>query len=830
MLSQLVGDLRHAARVALRKPALPLVSIAVLAVGIAASTVTFSVVDGVLWSSLPYRDYDRLVHIFEARPGQDPNQGVLVSIPTLEDWKAESKTIEAFARISSGPVRDFVLVEEDQPTELMMNTLSVEALELLGTRPALGRSFLPEDEAPGADGVMMLTYDFWQSYFNGSQDVIGQALDFTQGPFTIIGVMPQHFEWPAVTWTDDRSARQAGWVLGIDDPADRGDRSKHNQYVYGLLRQGVTEDQARAEIAQICERIAQRYPATNKDWSSRLIAVHSRYHKYHEQKAILLALFAAVGSVLLIGCANIAGLLLTRASERSRELAVRSALGAGRGRIASQLLAESLLFSTAAGGVGLTIALVSLEAVKRQLPALLPRVDLIQLDATSIAFAIGATLLTGVLCGVIPAWKASRSNFFDRLRQTGAASADTRTSAWLVGVELALLTVLLAGAGLGMKSFVALSEDATGYELDQLLAARLPLDGETYRDGDRGRARRLHEGALERIQALPGVVDAGLISYRPFLSQEVRNAGMGMLLEAEGVELPPYQSRDPDRVRIQWVSPGYFDAAGIKLVHGRDIAPEDTLGSLPVAVVNERLAEVVWPGENPIGKRIRNAIPNESQPWFEVVGVVKDAKIVVSAEPVPMVFEPMAQLVDRYSSRARLSWLLIKTSLPPGSLAATVRREVFALDPEMPVETEVLGRVVERSLAPARFSVAVSGALAAVALVLALLGAFSALSSLVNSRRQEIGIRMALGADTRAVIGSVVSRAALVGASGVGAGMLGSVAVGFYLESRLYGVSGVEPLTLVLVSSLVLATVGVAAYVPARRAASVNPTMLLRHE
>ena len=828
MLAQLLGDLRHAARVAFRRPALPLVSIAVLAVGIAASTVTFSIVDGVLWSSLPYRDYDRLVHVFEARPGQDPNQGVLVSLPTLEDWKAESKTIEAFARIPSGPIRDFVLIEEDQPIELMFNSLSWETLELLGTQPILGRSFSPEDEKPGADGVMLLRHDFWKSYFNGSQDVIGQTLDFTLGPFTVVGVMPDNFEWPAQVWTDVRSDRLAGWVVGIENPADAADRSKHNQNVIGKLRPGVTEEQARAEIAQICARIAQRHPATDKDWGSRLIAIHSRYHKYHGQKAILLALFAAVGSVLLIGCANIAGLLLTRANERTSELAVRNALGAGRGRIASQLLAESLLFSTVAGGLGLALAIAGLEAVKKQLPALLPRVDLIQLDATSLAFAIGATMLTGLLCGVMPAWKASRINFFDRLRQTGASSVDTRTSAWLVGAEVALSTILLAGAGLGMKSFVALSDDATGFELDQILTARLPLDGEGYREGDR--ARRLHEDVVERVRALPGVVAAGLVSQRPLLSQDIRTAGTGMTMEVEGAELRPFLGLDPDRVRIQWISPGYFAAAGIELLHGRDFTVQDGPGSAQVAVVNEKLTELCWPGENPLGKRIRNTSGPEPVPWLEVVGLVKDAKLVINADPAPMVYSPIGQKTDNYYFATRLASLIVRSSAPPSSLANAVRREVLALDPEMPVETETLTGIVERSLAPARFSVLVSGSLAGVALVLALVGAFSALSSLVNSRRQEIGIRMALGADTRTVIGSVVSQAVLLGATGATVGVLGAIAVGLYLESRLYGLSAFEPITLVLVLFLVLATVGLAAYVPARRAAEVNPTTLLRHE
>lgn len=823
----LLEDIRSALRVWRKNPAFVGLSILTMAVGIGGLTAIYSVVRGVLWLPLPYANYERLVHVFEARPGMPPDQGVLVSIPTFEDWRRESRLIEDFARIASGPANDFVLPSDEAPQEVLVNRMSADLMRLIRTAPLLGRPFQPSDEVAGHDGVFLLSHQFWQGHFHGAEDVIGQQIRFTRGLYTIVGVMPRGFEYPPAVGTFVPT-NVAGWIPAPTDPASVSDRSSQSQQVIGLLKPGVTEAQALAELAAITQRISEVHPE-KEGWGVRLIGLQSRVDKYSRHKTMLLLLLAAVGFVLLIGCANIAGLSLTRAQSRRRELAVRAALGATRLQIAKQLLAESLAIALTGGALGVLAALIGFESFKRWLPVGLPRTELIQIDSGVLWFVAGAAVLVGLGFGVLPALKSSNPNLAGAFG--GSSSAGRAARHWsgngLVVLEVAVSTLLCVAAGLTVKGIVDKQTEDTGFALEELLTARPRLSQDLY--GDEQAAKRYHAEVLDRVGALPGVVAVGWVDQAPL---EFREADGDFPISIEG-----RASSEAVRVSLRRVSEGFFESAGLTILQGRDFTRMDAEEAKGVAAVSESAARRYWPGRSPIGDEIRPGGAGSRSTAVTVVGIVGDAKTVLDESPKPTLYLPLRQVTQletdgfpRYFFESREAMLLIRTEGAPSALIRPVQRAILTVDADQPVHVETLVQLVKASLEPQRFSASLLSLFAALAITLSVIGIYGMVSYSVLRRTREIGVRLAVGAERNQIFRVVVGQAILTGAVGALLGLLAVWALTPLLESYIYGVSRLEVSVLAAVVTLLLLATACAAYFPARRAMATDPMAVLKQD
>ena len=823
----LLEDLRTALRVWRKSPTFVGMSVLTMALGIGGLTAIYSVVRGVLWLPLPYANYERLVHIFEARPGMPPDQGVLVSIPTFEDWKRESRLVEDFARIPFGPVNDFVLPGEEAPREVLVNRMSADLMRLIRTAPILGRPFEPSDEVAGRERVFLLSHQFWQSHFHGAEDVIGRTIRFTRGSYTIIGVMPRGFEYPPAVGTFVPT-NVAGWIPAPTDPASISDRSSQSQQVVGRLRPGVTEAQALAELSAITQRASEIH--TEKEgWAVRLIGIQSRVDKYSRHKTLLLMLLAAVGFVLLIGCANIAGLSLTRAQSRRRELAVRAALGATRLQIAKLLLAESLAIALTGGALGVFAALIGFESFKRWLPAELPRTELIQIDSGVLWFVAGAAVLVGLGFGVLPALKSSRPNLAGAFGGSSSAGGPARywSANGLVVLEVAVSALLCVAAGLTVKGIVDAQTEDTGFALEELLTARPRLSQDLY--GDEQTAKRYHAEVLDRVGALPGVVAVGWVDQTPL---EFRELDGDFPVSIDG-----RASSEAVRVSLRLVSEGFFDAAGLTILQGRDFTRADAAGARGVAVVNESAARRYWPGRSPIADQIRPGGAESPSPAVAVVGVVGDAKTVLDESPKPTLYLPLRQVTQlesdsspRYFFESREAMLLIRTEGAPSALIRPVQRAILTVDANQPVHVETLVQLVKASLEPQRFSASLLSLFAALAITLSVIGIYGMVSFSVLRRTREIGVRLAVGAERNQIFRVVVGQAIRTGGLGALLGLLAAWALTPVLESYIYGVSRLEVSVLAAVVILLLFATACAAYFPARRAMATDPMEVLKQD
>ena len=821
----LLQDLRFSLRVWRNTPTLTATAILTLGLGIGGATVVYSVVRGVLWRPLPYDNYERLVHLFEARPEQGPNVGVLVSVPTFEDWKRDSRLIEDFARTPSMSIAEFAYADNGAPTFLTAHPMSADVMRLFGARPILGRAFTSADEAPGATPVMLLDYWFWWQRFEGAEDVVGREIRMGEGLYTVVGVMPKGFEYPPGAGSFMPTG-PAGWVPAPTDSATVADRTKQSQYVFGVLKPGVSEEEARDEITAITTRLSELH-SEKEGWSVRLIGIHSRFHKYSREKTMLLTLLAAVGFVLLITGANMSGLLLTRTVARAGEIAVRASLGASARRIVQQLLVESLALALIGGSLGVLVAFAGFEALKARLPSGLPRSDLIEMDWGVLLLSLSATALVGVAFGALPALSASRLDL-SRVIQ----DASFRSGAWrgwagdgLVLVEVAICTVLLVGAGLTAKTFLSALNDETGFALEEVLTARPRLHQQRY--GDEADAKRFHDEVAERVRALPGVMAAGWVDRRPFQARE---------LEAEfSIALAGRTSSEPARVNRRMVGDDFFEAAGVALQRGRGFQRTDNAQSAGVAVVSQEAARRYWPDRTPVGELIKPGGLESPFDWVEIVGVVGDAKMETGQEAVPTLYLPLRQItqletdkIPRYFAEARAATLLVRTESAPAALADAVRDTVRQVDATQPVDVETLVRVVERSLEPQRFSAITVAVFAAFALLLAVVGMFATLSHSVVMRTREIGVRVAIGAQRRQIFGQVIGRALGLTVAGIALGLASSWGLTRVLQGQIYGIEGLELSVLVgVAAAAVLASAG-AAYLPARRAMSIDPNVALR--
>ena len=807
-MDTLMQDVRYAARRLRRTPGFTLVAVLTLALGIGANSAIFSVVEAVLLRSLPFPQPDRLVRLFNVREGTD----FPVSGANYLDFRRQDQLFTGVAAYTSGG--DLNLTGTGEPTRLQGATVSGELFEVLGARPVLGRSLGPADNEPGAEQVAVLSHSLWQERFGGERDVVGRTVEIDGAPRTIVGVMPAGYEFPGET--------QIWLPISYSEPfVDDGNRGSHFLNVVARLQPGVTVERAAAEMRGLGDRMAREHPESLTNSSANAVAMHEVM--VGDVRTPLLILLGAVGLVLLIACANVANLLLSRATARESEMAVRSALGAGRRRIVRQLLTESLLLALLGGALGLLLAVWGTELLVALRPEGVPRLDEVRVGGAVVGFTAAVALATGLLFGLVPALQISRGDLAGGIREgsrgTLSAARGNRVRSVLIVVEMALAVMLLAGAGLLIRSFVGLQQVAPGFVSEGLLSVDVSLPASSYQD-DAARDR-FYRQLEARIASVPGVTAVGAISFFPL-------SGSDMRLGVHEAGSPPPEPGSMPIMQARVASAGYFEAMGIRTIRGRTFTAGDRADAPRVVMLNERAVERYFPGQDPIGKQLvltwgRGPDPDD-QVGGEVVGIVGDVRqSSLSEEPDAQIYVPHAQVPIQSMD------LTVRTSVPPMSVAGSIRQAVREVDPNLPVGQIVpVDRVLSDSVSEPRFYMLLLAIFAVSALVLAAIGIFGVMSYSVAQRTREIGIRVALGAAPGAVVRMIVRGALVLALGGIALGVGGTLAGSRLLAGLLFGVQPTDPLTLAAVVGILGAVALIASYVPARRATRVDPMNALR--
>jgi putative ABC transport system permease protein len=813
---QLMQDVRYALRTLRKNPGFAGTAILTLALGIGATTAIFSVVDSVMLKPLPFPTADRLVRIGSVFVAN--GHGGVASYPDFLDWRARNHVFEGMA---VSRTNDFTLIGPREPLHLQGAVVSAQLFSLLGVTPALGRSFLPEEDNPaaanGTDPVI-LSYGLWQREFGSDASVLGRTIRIGDQPFTVIGVMPQAFQFPIQAdpielWT----------TIGVDAAgganAMTAQRGAHYLDVDGLLKPGITLEQAQAEMATIALTLNKEHPE-NKPRTVRIVP--ELRGLIGALRTPLLVLLGAVGFVLLIVCLNVANLLLALATGRHKEMAVRAVLGASRRRTISQLLTESVSLGLLGGGLGLALALASLRLLVRLIPMDVPRLTAVGLDARLLTFSILLSLLAGMLFGLAPAMQASRISLTDSLKESGHGPGEgkerSRLRDALVVCEVSLAVVLLVGAGLLIQSFLHLTRVDPGFDPHHVLTFQ--LDSPAGLQDSRGPA--FFREVVTRLRALPGVSSASAVASLPLTGDNIASS-----IEIEGEPTPMGSRPTAD---FNAVEPNYFRALGTALLAGRDFTERDDSKSTPVVIVNRTLARRFFPNQNPLGKHVRTGIgngygPGES-PMREIVGVINDVKQSgLGADAAPEVYAPLAQ------SPFGTMLIVVRTANDPRSIVDAARLQVASLDKNTPIyHVETLDQYFAQSVSEPRFITLLLSGFAGLALLLASLGIYGVISYIVVQRTREIGIRMALGAEAGEVVLSVLRRGLLLAAIGATIGLAGAFGLVHLLPGLLYGVRATDPMTLAAAPLVLLMVAAIASYIPARRAARVDPMIALRYE
>ncbi|MGH9831537.1 MAG: ABC transporter permease [Blastocatellia bacterium] len=810
-------DLRYGARMLIKKPGFTLIAVLTLALGIGANTAIFSVVNGVLLKPLPYRAPDELIRVFETSQTQPkfPMSG-----GNFQDYRDQNSTLAGLALYTR---QDVDLSQDDKPERLAALRVSAGFFDVLGVQPLLGREFRREDELPDSNRVVILSHRLWQRRFNSDPGIVGRAVTLSGQPFTVVGVMPpgvQHVGGDYRSMAHGESV-DVWWPVALRPQANRG---AHFLNAVGRLKPGVPLAQASADFNVIAERLAQQFPNTNRNWRITIQPLHEEI--VGRAQTTLLVLFGAVFFVLLIACVNVANLLLARATAREREMAVRSAVGAGRGRIVRQLLTESLLLAVISSAVGILMAQWAIDALGALGPEQLPRLQAVSIDGRILLFTLALTLLTGVLFGLAPALQAGQVNLNELLKEGGRSGAGVRQRRLrdaLVVVEVALALVLLVGAGLLVRSFWKLQQADSGFDHERVLTANLLLRGARYDNGPKIIA--FQKQLLERVSALPGVQSAGLTSDLPWTGYD-ENAGFTI----EGKTFPP---NDGPSARYHVASSDYFRAIGVPLVAGRffndaDRMPDgpDGTGALRVVLINRAMADRYWPGENAVGKRFSFSSQPREQDWFNVAGVVGDVKdFPHSPAAAPAFYWATTQQAFPQTI------LAVRTSAEPLGLIEAVRNELRALDKDLSLaEAQTLETVAATAVAGRRFTLWLVGLFALTALLLAAIGIYSVLSYLVAQRTHEIGVRMALGAQLGDVLKLVIRQGMTLVLFGLASGVVVAFGLTQLMTGLLFEVKATDPLTFALVAALLAVVALLACWIPARRATKVDPMVALRCE
>ncbi|HVF44359.1 MAG TPA: ABC transporter permease [Pyrinomonadaceae bacterium] len=805
----LLQDVRYGARTLRKSPGFTAVAVLALALGVGANTAIFSVVKAVLLSPLPYPESGRLLWLREV----NPSNGILdepASAPNFNDWRAQARSLEAVAAYANTST---TLTGEGEPERVPGVAASANFFPALGVAPALGRGFLPEEEAEGKNRVVVISHGLWQRRFGARPDAVGQTLTLSGNPHTVIGVAPADFKSPV------GGPKPAEFWTPIAFNFDESRRRSDYLSVFARLKAGATVGQARAELEGIASRLAQQYPGTNTGWNVAVGTLHERV--VGDVRPALLVLTGVVGFLLLISCANVANLMLARSSARRQEVAVRSALGARRGRLVRQFLTESVLLSLAGGAAGLVLAWWGVELLVGLGPGNIPRLEEVGLDARVLLFTLAVSVATGVAFGLLPALSASKTNLSESLKEGGsrgstAGAGARRLRNSLVVSEIAIAVVLLAGAGLMIRSFQRIQEVDPGFSPARVLTFDFALPAARYKED--AQVTAFVAQLTERVGAVPGAERAAVVDTLP-----LSGGGNVAAFVVEGRPAPPPEQVQDAEYRV--VSPEYFDVMGVRLVRGQLFTARDREGSPAVAVVNEAMARRYWPGEDPIGKRVNLGNP-ETSPWRMIVGVVRDVRHDgLDKEPYPQMYSPAAQFPRRGMT------LVARASADPASLVPAIRRELSSLDKDLPLyNVRTMEQVLSDSVSRRRFQMLLIAAFAFVGLLLAAVGTYGVISYSVAQRRHEIGVRMALGARAPDILRLVLGQGLGLALAGVGIGLAAAFALTRVMSSLLYGVSATDPLTFAAVSLALLCVAAAACLVPARRATRVDPMEALRYE
>jgi putative ABC transport system permease protein len=792
-------DIRYACRSLLNRPVFAAVAVLTLALGIGANTAIFSVINAVLLRPLGYDQPEQLVTF---RSNQ--------SAPDLADVIAASHTLTKFGGEVLAPL---AYTGAAEPIQFQVGQVTGGYFETLGVKPALGRYITWDDDQNGGPFVVVLSNGLWERQFGRDERIVGKTIPLSGDVYTIIGVMPSSFKSP-------RESAEAWTPVHVSNPVAANFRGVHFLRTYGRLAPGVTLQQAGAEMRLIDQQLATEYPADNKNRSTLLLPLQERI--VGESRNALLILFAAVSLVLLIACANFANLLLARAAERGREIIIRTALGAGRWRIIRHLLTESILISVAGGVLGILIAWWGINLLVALKPDNLPRLQEINLEWRVFAFALGLSLLTGLVFGMLPAWTASRAAVNQGLKEGGRSATSGRgqqklRSAFVVA-ELAVALVLLVGAGLLVKTFWKLRNVEPGFRPDHLLTMRVELPETRYREV--APQTRFRTQALANINSLPGT-RAAMISELPLSGESLNH---DFLIEGR----PPIAAGDEPSLETRSVLGDYFEVMRIPLRSGRNFGPQDFDDKAPLAgIANEAMVRQYFPGENPIGKRVRWA-RNPQVEWISIVGVVGDVKhFGLDLPEEPALYSPYTQI----NPWKRWMTLAVRTQSDPAAMEQAVKREIWRVDSQLPItKVQTMDQVAAGSFAARRFNMLLLTLFASLALVLAVVGVYGVMSYAVTQRTQEIGIRMALGAQMGNVIKLIMKSGLLVAAVGVALGLAGAFVVTRLMTSLLFAVEPTDKATFAIVSGCLLLISLLACYIPARRATKVDPLIALRYE
>ena len=796
-MESIIKDIRYGLRSLLKRPGFTIVTVITLALGIGANTAIFSVLNAVLLRPLPYFDADRIVRLDET----EGKGGMGVSPPNLLDFQQQNHAFESIAGFSGG---NFVLTGAGEPLRVQSSVISHELFSVLGVKPLIGRGFSAEDEKPGSDQVAIISYGLWQRRFGGAQTLLQKQITLDGKGYTVIGVMPSNFEFPI------QPERVELWTP-LTQPEDMVQlRGAHYLDVVGRIKPDVSLAQARADLEVIASHIAQQYP---KMVSGKTTVVPLKQDLVGQAQPYLLMLAGAVLLVLLIAIANVTSLMLARAAERQKEIALRTALGASKSRLVRQLLTESLVLSLIGGLAGIVLAEWCTGLLVAIAPGDLPRLQTVHVDGRVLLFALGTSVISGILLGLIPAWRAATSDLHTTLKEAETRSASAPRQALrkaLVISEVTLALVLLCGAGLLIRTLWKLNAVDPGFDAEKVLVAEVILPKSKYPDA--GRQTTFFQQLIERIKALPDVESAGGTSNLP-----LSGTNMVFLASVEGRPDSPFPAS------FRAVSPDYFRTMRIPLRKGRWFDDHDRPDTQSVVVINETMARQLWPNEEPLGQRIRHGFKEQVA---EVVGVIGDVKYAgLDQQSKPEMYAPFSQRPWPFMR------IVARTKSDPSLLAAAIREVTRAIDKDQPVDKlTTMSSVVNSSIATPRFYMQLLGTFAALAFILAAVGIYGIVSYSVAQRTGEIGIRVALGAQNRDVLGLVLKEALRLTLVGVALGLIGSFAATRVLTSLLFEVKPTDPATFICLSLLLTLVALLAGYIPARRATKVDPLVALRYE
>lgn len=815
-MNALLQDLKFGLRMLAKNPGFTAVAVLTLALGIGANTAIFSVVNAVLLRPLPFPKADRIVSVVSTLPPANTPDNA--SYPDFLDWRARNHVFESMAAYRTESLN---LTGTGTPLHLRATIASADLFKVLRAKPRLGRAFLPNEDTPGAvngTNAAILSHGLWQRRFGSDPHVVGRTIDLDGKPYTVVGVMPAGFQFPIQNdpidvWTTIAPDLTA--IFGGKSMASQ--RGAHYLDVVARLKPNLTVAQAQGQMSMIVRTLSKQYPENKV----RTVSVKPELTEIMgDVRVPLLVLMAAVGFVLLIACANVANLLLARATTRQKEMAVRAALGATRGRVIRQVLTESLFLASFGGGLGILVALWAIEFLKKLVPQDVPRIAQIGLDGPVLVFTIGLSLLTGVFFGIAPALQSSKTSLVEDLKEGGRQSTGGerhgRVRNFLVVGEVAMAMWLLIGAGLLIRSFLRLENVQPGFDPHYVLTFNLGLSAKY----NSAQMTHFFEEAVKRIGRIPGVQSASCVVPLPLSGDSVTT---GFYIEGQ----PNVPGHNPD-TDYSWVEPGYFRTLGIALLKGRDFTFSDTLQSPPVVIINQTMAKRFFPGQDPIGKHLDPQIGNgyKKPPMREVVGVVQDVKLYhLNDNPGPQVYVPLSQ------SPLDVMTFVVRTGIDPQSVVSAARRQIGGLDKDLPVfGTKTLDEYVGGSVAQPRFNTLLLSIFGGVALLLALVGIYGVISYSVTQRTHEIGIRMALGAERVDVLGMVVKQGMILVIWGIGIGLASALILTRIMSDLLYSVPPDDPVTFLVVPIFLMAVSTAASYIPARRAARVDPMVALRNE